>query len=695
MTQQRWVLLLAALLLSACCFVVGVVATATLWRIGPTIGQLQATRTVESESRPDSVAVTETALPPAERAPTRTAEPQSTPTPSGVATTAPDGVAASSTLAEVEAALIPPRDLFEIAMRFGRIPADTPRVVSEVDPGYTLGDDLTFFVSDVDSGEYFEVEATLRAQTAHASWWVESGAEVDQADLDASARVFEERSYPTNRALFGSEWTPGIDGDPRVHVFLGEVPGVGGYYSSTDEFPRTVNPFSNEKEIFYINLDNAEPGNDYFDGILAHEFQHMIHWSIDRNEELWINEGLSELAAKVNGFDVGDAVSSFARDTDIPVTRWDDQTYPFYGSAFLFLSYFHQHFGEDAVRALVQNTEDGPESFDEILAPHGMTFDDLFAQWATATLLNDPALDEGRLSFDESFQSPSMAQTIKQYPLIDRGEVHQYGLDYLRFDSSAAGPLTLEFTGDSTVRLLPTEAHSGSWMAWGNRGDDGNTYLTRAFDLRDISSNVTLRFWSWYDLELDYDYAYISISTDGGERWQILPATDTTEENPHGSNFGHAFTGASGYPGQENEDVTPIWREQTVDLSPFVGQEVQLRFEVITDDALNRNGFVVDDVSIPQLNYVENFEAGLGGWEPDGFAWVDNVLPQRFIVQIVAKAGRSTLVVPLPLDERNHATFLLEGFGTTYTEAILIVSGATSFTSERAGYSYSARLGEP
>ncbi len=240
----------------------------------------------------------------------------------------------SLTLEQIEAAVLPPRDLFEIAIRFGKIPSDTLRA-SETDPAYTIGTRQTFTVFNVDTEEHFEAEAELRAQTEHASWWVAVDAQVEQADLEASARVFEEQTYPTNRALFGNEWSPGVDGDPRVHIYLGEVPGVGGYFSSADEFPRSVNPFSNEKEIFYINTNNALPGSDYFDGILAHEFQHMIHWNVDRNEELWINEGLSELAAAVNGFEVGDAITSYLREPDLPVTRWSDQTYPFYGSAYL------------------------------------------------------------------------------------------------------------------------------------------------------------------------------------------------------------------------------------------------------------------------------------------------------------------------------------------------------------------------
>ncbi|MGH2543252.1 MAG: hypothetical protein ACRDIB_10655, partial [Ardenticatenaceae bacterium] len=488
--------------------------------------------------------------------------------------------------------------------------------------------------------------------------------------------------------IFGSEWTPGVDGDPRVHVFLGEVPGVGGYYSSADEFPRSVNPYSNEKEIFYINVNNARPGETYFDGILAHEFQHMIHWNNDRNEELWVNEGLSELAAKLNGFDVGGAATAFARDPDLPLTRWLDQTHPFYGSAFLFHDYFHQRFGTETVTALVQEQADGPASYNELLARWGLTFDELFADWVVANLLDDPSLQEGRFDYeDDAAHRPTVARTVQDYPLVDRGDVHQYGTDYIRFTAGAAeGTLEVELTGDSTVALLPTEAHSGEWMLWGNRGDDGDTLVTRAFDLSNLA-RATLRFWTWYDLEEDYDYAYIAISTNGGEQWTILRTQDTTDSNPHGNSFGHAFTGRSG---REGEQEPALWIQQEVDLTPFVGQPVLLRFEVITDDALNYNGFVVDDISIPELGYDETFDEDLVGWEPTGFVRVDNLLPQHFIVQAVIEGSEGTRIVRLPFDDSQRAALAVEGFGAGVSQVTLLVSGATPFTSEKAGYNYTA-----
>lgn len=605
------------------------------------------------------------------------------------------------TLNAIEETIVSERDLYELAITFGKIPDNTPRIISEAEPAYQLGDIVEFTVSNFITEEDFQVEATLQAQTAHASWWVSNNVKANKEGLDASAKVFEEQSYATNRVIFGSEWTPGIDGDPRVHIFLGEVPGVGGYYSSADEFPRSVNPNSNQKEMFYLNFNNAQPGSSYFDGVLSHEFQHMIHWHIDRNEETWLNEGLSELATKLNGFNVGGSVQAFASTPDIPVTHWSDQTHPFYGSAFLLVNYFYQRFGEAAISELVQTEADGVRGIEEVLAIYSeptqqLTFNQFFADWTVANLLDDSTLEDGRYGYtDDIAISPAIAATVQSYPYHASNDVYQYGTDYIRFTPTleSLGTLTLDFSGDTTVPLLPTEAHSGNWMLWSNRGDDSYSQSSHAFDLSNLES-ATLKFWTWYDIEIDYDYAYVALSTDNGQHWKILPATDSIESNPHGNSFGAAFTGKSGQVFDTSQENPARWQEQSVDLTPFVGQQVLISFQMINDDALNYNGFVVDDISIPELNYLETFEEGVGEWQNEGFVRVDNLLPQQFIVQAVAEAAlpAETTILPFALDKNNQGSLAIEGFGDTVKSVTLIVNGAMPFTAEKTKYSYSAKV---
>ena len=78
----------------------------------------------------------------------------------------------------------------------------------------------------------------------------------------------------------------------------------------------------------------------------------------------------------------------------------------------------------------------------------------------------------------------------------------------------------------------------------------------------------------------------------------------------------------------------PAWVKQTADLTAFAGKKVQLRFEYVTDAALDFDGFALDDVSIPEINFVDDAEQD-GGWTANGFIRSSNVVKQRYIVQVM------------------------------------------------------------
>jgi hypothetical protein len=576
---------------------------------------------------------------------------------------------------------LPPRDLQTLARSLQGL--SEPPSAAPVPPDYELGDTEIFWLHNVHTNSFFTATVTLRYETPHAYWWIEEGYDVPAQDLQRSAEQFEEGTYPTNRRLFGSEWSPGIDGDPHIYIFLGDVPGVGGYFSSPDEYPVEIRPKSNEHEMFYISLDNAMPGNDYFDGILAHEFQHMIHWAMDRDEETWVNEGLSELAAQVNGYDVGGSDRLFSMVPDTQLTTWPEleESAPHYGASYLFLAYFLEQYGEDAVQRLVAEPANGRAGFDAVLAqvdPDRPSFEDLFADWVVATYLDGADLVSGHYGYaDLTLQTPVHSAHLTGFPAGHQEAVHQYAADYILLEGE--GDVTIEFTGSLVVPLVGNEVHSGGFQWWSNRGDEGDATLTRAFDLTGLEG-ATLQAWMWYDLETDYDYAYVEVSTDDGGTWHLLANSDTTTTNPSGNSYGPGFTGTSGG-GEE-----PRWVQQTFDLSPYAGQPVLVRFQVITDDTVNRPGLCLDDISIPELDYSDDVEGGEGGWQAAGWLRATDQIPQDFLVQFIVP-GREVRVERMPLDEGMRGTLTLTGLGRDLDHAVLVISAIAPATTERAAYS--------
>ena len=224
---------------------------------------------------------------------------------------------------------------------------------------------------------------------------------------------------------------------------------------------------------------------------------------------------------------------------------------------------------------------------------------------------------------------------------------------------------------------MDTQCHSGRYCWWGNRGDSIDSKLTRELDLSTVDQ-ATLEFWTWFRLEKDWDYAYVEVSSDGGDTWTILKGQYTTSQNPIGNNLGHGFTGASGG-----------WVKERMDLSPYTGGKVLLRFEYVTDDAVYLDGFVIDDVAIPELGLVDGAEED-GGWHSEGFMRIENALPQRYIVRVIQEATDGSISVrDMDLDEMSQGQLLVQGFGSRLAHAVVVVSPITRGTHQPARYSLS------
>ncbi|HEX2979275.1 MAG TPA: hypothetical protein VHO48_03320, partial [Anaerolineaceae bacterium] len=189
---------------------------------------------------------------------------------------------AFETLRLLQDTVVPNNDLLDLADRLGGkgvIPETVPAPSSPL----TTGARQKFFVSNVDTNENFQVDATLHYVSDHLYFWIEDGIDFDQGELNQLGDEFENKIYPTNREFFGSEWSPGVDNDPHLYVLFARNLGfsLAGYFSSADEYPPQAHEYSNAHEMFMLNADNLTLSEEYTKGVLAHEFQHMIHWYRD------------------------------------------------------------------------------------------------------------------------------------------------------------------------------------------------------------------------------------------------------------------------------------------------------------------------------------------------------------------------------------------------------------------------------
>ena len=594
---------------------------------------------------------------------------------------------AEETLLALQEEIVPINDPIDLGERLGG-KKGIPETLPDPNAPYDLGDGQDFWVTNVDTNKNFKVSTTLRYLGDHVYIWIENDVDYNTRDLNALGDAFDDEIYPTNQAFFGSEWSPGVDEDPRIYIVYagGLGQSLAGYFSSADELHPDAHEYSNAHEMFLINSDNVFLWEEYIYGTLAHEFQHMIHWYRDKNEETWLNEGFSMLAELINDLDPGGFDYAYIGNPDLQLTDWGTNVGsngPHYGAAFLFTTYLLDRFGEDATKAVVSHDENGMESIDIVLSEmnlsdplngQAITAEDVFADWAVTNFLGDSEVGDGRYAYS-LYPTAPLANPSMQFPICPIGptnaDVAQFGVDYLEID--CPGQYTLNFTGNLTEMILPTQPHSGDYFFWSNMGDHSNMFLERQFDLSGISGPVEMTYQTWYDLEEDYDYVFVSASIDG-ESWEILNTTSCTTENPSGNSYG------CGLNGQTNG-----WREERVDLSDFTGEEVTLRFDYVTDAAVNGVGMVIDDIRLEAIDYFTDFEADEGGWNAEGFVRVQNVLPQSFRLSLITY-GDEVSVTPVDLNENNQATVDLT-IGSDVDSVVLVVSGTTHFTRQKAEYS--------
>ena len=125
----------------------------------------------------------------------------------------PAGSISTETLETLGQTLIPENDPYELACRLQAICNVSETVQAK---SYQVGDKEKFWISNSDTAEHHQIDATLLYITPHTYFWAEDGADVNKSDMKALMDTFENKIYPTNREFFGSEWTPGVDGDEHI-----------------------------------------------------------------------------------------------------------------------------------------------------------------------------------------------------------------------------------------------------------------------------------------------------------------------------------------------------------------------------------------------------------------------------------------------------------------------------------------------
>jgi len=162
---------------------------------------------------------------------------------------------------------------------------------------------------------------------------------------------------------------------------------------------------------------------------------------------------------------------------------------------------------------------------------------------------------------------------------------------------------------DTTFVSYWSETHSFADSRYGNSKNSTNNYFTLNDTINLINTvNPRLEFMAKWATETSYDYTRIQVSTNFGSSW---------------TNLAGRFTATVG--GQPSYHGVQPWIYERINLNPYIGQRIKLRFNYYTDNGVPGDGFYFDNFRV--INYTDGPGVGIshnGNEIPVSFALYQN-----------------------------------------------------------------------
>ena len=246
--------------------------------------------------------------------------------------------------------------------------------------------------------------------------------------------------------MFGPEPYPGIDNDPHITILLTPLPGLNGYFSSADAYPKVVNPFSNQRKMIYIAVRRQATPRTRTTTSRARWPTSSSNDPLERpqDRDVWLDEGCSEIAMYINGYDPGGFDLCFTAQPDVQLNAWGSEPgqRAHYGASYLFLRYLMDRYGgESFISKLMKQHGLGIGAIDATLKQAGNPagFEGAFKDWIVANRLNNASIAGGRYSYTEGGRAQEVEE-LNSYPASYSDTVHQYAADTSSSPATLAPP---------------------------------------------------------------------------------------------------------------------------------------------------------------------------------------------------------------------------------------------------------------
>jgi hypothetical protein len=528
---------------------------------------------------------------------------------------------------------------------------------------------------------------------------------------------FDNVIYPTVASVFGEPLPRGDEGKKtwilifnirdEAYYDCAQTTYIAGYFSSSESA-------ENNKNIMHIDSydwanrigpDSARPY--LYEGVFAHEFEHLVHFDVDPDEESWVDEGLADLSGFLCGYghSAGHVAYYMVYHPMTALTFWGGGLES-YGASYLFQLYLYEKYGGAAFSsALVQEQANGIQGVANTLAAFGApeTFDQVFDNWTIANYVDDTEKAGGKYGYDtlEVGSIDTWGYTIEYAvtnfwwgvpdtsPFSVMGEwlagtaPQPYTAHYWRFFNDSVAQVWID--GQDTAG---TPAHGGTneWYSAADAWAWRSFYQTFAIP----AGGASLNFYTFFEIEEDWDYGFVEVHDINTGEWYTLYADGTVDtvaheqDNPNtpegrepsdyqAAGRWHAFTGESGG-----------WIPVTMDLSPFAGHTIELYFTTWQDGAFTLQMMYVDDIAIPEIGFFDDVEAGMDGWQTTGWYVTDGILSNGWAVNTIDTKWVPAARYPEP---SSNSAMPLHGINTMYVDPITQTgTDLVSATQEDSGH---------
>ncbi|MBM3320709.1 MAG: T9SS type A sorting domain-containing protein [Candidatus Eisenbacteria bacterium] len=306
-----------------------------------------------------------------------------------------------------------------------------PRKAMTPPPDPSVGDSWNWYIWKLNGPPQAVIRScTVRGEGVNCYVVVEDSqwnVNVHQEQVDTILARFDSHSpgpypdkgiYDLDTLAFGPP-PDELDNDPKIYILYYDFDvNADGFFWYFDQYPDGTFPYaSNECEVVYINCSDHDVAGDYLLAVVAHEFEHMIHWNMDEDEVAWVDEGCAELAMWLYGNP--DVISGFNTNPHDPLVTWGG-AWTDYIQTYLWTLYFHERYGGlSSIRRVVAEWQNSTAGYDAVLSSlgYGVSFTDVFGDWVVANFLDDTTLADGRYGYVGEDLPSFVAVEHSSYPV--------------------------------------------------------------------------------------------------------------------------------------------------------------------------------------------------------------------------------------------------------------------------------------